>query len=62
MKTSFGDECMGNTQIKQWYKWFKGDRISVDSDLCSGWPLMAKTNDNIEQVQLAIHEDRQLTV
>ncbi len=30
MKTAFGDECMGNAQIKEWYKRFKDSSTSAD--------------------------------
>ncbi len=50
MITIFGDKCVGNTQIKEWYKRFKGGRIPVDSDPHSRWSLTAKINDNIEPV------------
>ncbi len=42
MKTAFGDCCMGNTQIKEWHKWFKDGCTSVDSDPHSGWPPVVK--------------------
>ncbi len=60
--TAFGDKCMGNTQIKEWYNSFKDSRRSVDSDLCSRQPSTAKTNDNIERVQHKINKGHQLTV
>lgn len=62
MKTAFGDECMSKTQIKDWYKRFKDGRTSVDSNPRSGRPSTTKTPGNIERVQLAINEDRRLTV
>ena len=51
-----------NTNIKEWYNRFKGDRTSVDSDSLSGRPSKIKTLDNIERVRLAIEGDRRLTV
>ncbi|EGI62944.1 FLJ37770-like protein [Acromyrmex echinatior] len=29
LQKAFGDECMGKTQIKEWYKQFKNGRTSV---------------------------------
>ncbi len=50
MMTVFGDECTGNRQIKEWYKRFEDERTTVDSDPCSGYPWITKTNDNIKHV------------
>ncbi|KAG5329102.1 GVQW3 protein, partial [Acromyrmex heyeri] len=36
LQKAFEDECMGKTQIKEWYKRFKNGRTSVDSDSRSG--------------------------
>ncbi len=47
---SIGDTCVGNTQIKEWYKWFKDGHPSVDSDPLSGQLSTARTNDDIECV------------
>lgn len=58
----FGDECMGKTQIKEWYKRFKSGRTSVDSDPRSGRPSTTTTPDNVERVRVAIEQDRRLTV
>lgn len=37
MKTVFGNERMGTTQIKEWYKPFKDGHTSVDRDSRSGF-------------------------
>ncbi len=62
MKIAILDECIGNKQIKEWYKWFEDGCTSVDSKLHSRWPLTTKTNDNIEHEGLAINEDCWLTM
>ncbi|KAJ8976979.1 hypothetical protein NQ317_006171 [Molorchus minor] len=62
LQKAFGDECMGKTQIKEWYKRFKSDRTSVDSDPRSDRPSMTTTPDNVERVRVAIEQDRRLTV
>ena len=56
------DESMGITQVKEWYRRFKNDRTSVDSDPRSGRPSLTTTLENIERVQLAIEGDRRLTL
>ena len=62
IQKAFGDECMGKTQIKEWYKHFKNSHTSVVSDLRSGRPSSTITPENIERVRLPIEEDRRLTV
>ena len=62
MQKAFGNECMSETRIKEWYNRFTRGRTSVDSDSCSGRPLTTKTLDNIQRVRLAIKGDRRLTV
>lgn len=62
LKKAFGEESMGMTQIKEWYKRFKNGRMSVDSDPRSGRPSSTLTTENIDRVRLAIEEDRRLTV
>ena len=56
------DESMGITQVKEWYRRFKNDGTSVDSDPRSGRPSLTTTLENIERVQLAIEGDRRLTL
>ena len=62
MQETFGNKFMSKTRIKEWYNRFKGGRIFVDSDSCSGRPSTTKKLDNIERVRLAIEGDRRLTV
>ena len=62
IQKAFGDESMGITQIKEWYRRFKNGRTSVDSDPRSGRPSLTKTPENIERVRLAIEGDHRLTV
>lgn len=58
----YGDESMGDTQIKEWFRRFKNGRISVESDERSGRPLTARNTENVERVRAAINENRRLTV
>ena len=62
IQKAFVGENMGITQIKEWYRWFKNGRTSVDSDPRSGRPSLTTTPENIERVRLAIEGDRRLTV
>ncbi|KAL4105054.1 hypothetical protein QTP88_020329 [Uroleucon formosanum] len=61
LQKAFGDDCMGKTQIKEWFKRFKNGRTSVASDPRSGRPSTGKTSDNVECVRAAIEQDHRLT-
>lgn len=54
MYKAFGDECMGITQITEWYKLFKNGRAFVDCEPRFGGPSTITTPNNIENVWLAI--------
>ena len=62
IQKAFGDDAMSATQIKVWYKCFKGGQKSVESDLCSGSPTTSRIPENVERVWAAINKDQQLTV
>ena len=62
IQKAFVDKSMGITQIKEWYRWFKNGRTSVDSDPRSSRLSLTTTPENIERVRLAIEGDRRLTV
>lgn len=57
-----GDMRMCNTQIKEWYRWFKDGPTSVERNPLSDVPWTAKPNENNERVLLAVNEDRLLIV
>ncbi|XP_025193608.1 protein GVQW3-like [Melanaphis sacchari] len=61
LQKAFGDDCMGKTQIKEWFKRFKNGRTFVASDPRSGRPSTGKTSDNVECVRAAIEQNRCLT-
>ena len=60
VQKAFVDKSMGITQIKEWYRWFKNGRISVDSGPRSGRPSLKTTPENMEHVRLVIEGDRRL--
>lgn len=62
LQKAFKDECMGKTQIKEWYRRFKSGRTSVVSDPRSGRPSTGTSSDNVERVRVAVEQDRHLTV
>ncbi|KYQ57711.1 hypothetical protein ALC60_03351 [Trachymyrmex zeteki] len=53
---------MSNIQIKEWFRWFKDGRVSVDSDPRSDRLSTSKTVENVERVRFAIDKNRRLTV
>ncbi|GFS69207.1 protein GVQW3 [Trichonephila clavipes] len=62
MKTAFGDETMSRARVFEWFRRFKEDRQSVNSDPRSGCPSTSRNEDKIAQVKAAVRSDRRLTV
>ncbi|GFV81724.1 histone-lysine n-methyltransferase setmar-like protein [Trichonephila clavipes] len=62
LQKAFKDECMGKTQIKEWYGRFKNGRTSVDSDPCSGRPSTGTSSHNVERVRVTVEQHRRLTI
>ncbi len=54
METAVGDECKGNTEIKEWYKWFNDGRTSVNDDHTLGdfWQQKQMITINLCNLQL----------
>ena len=53
---------MSEAQIKLWYRRFKDDRESVESDRRSGRPSTSRTPEYVESVRAAFNENRRMTV
>jgi hypothetical protein len=51
---TFGNEAMGCTQFKEWFKWFKERRLLVQSDEHSGRPSMGRNQLMIDKVCSAV--------
>ena len=62
IQQAFGNEALSPTQIKQWFKRFKDDRASVESDPRSGRPSTSRKEEVMDQVREKVLEDRCLTV
>ncbi|XP_033224050.1 protein GVQW3-like [Belonocnema kinseyi] len=62
LQKAFKDECMDQSQMKEWYRRFKSGRRSVESDPRSGRPPTGTSSDNVERVRVAVEQDRRLTV
>jgi len=61
LKTAFGEQAMGRSQIFQWFSQFKASRTSTDDDKGSGRPVSSSMPEMIERVHQIIHEDRRHT-
>jgi len=62
LKTAFGEQGMGHSQIFQWFSWFKAGRTSIDDDEYSGRRVSSSTPEMIERVRQIIREDRRHTI
>ena len=62
IQQAFGDEALSPTQLKQWFKCFKGGRASVKSDPRSERPSTSRKEEVMDQVREKVLEDRRLTV
>jgi len=61
LQQAYGEDAMGRTQVFDWFRLFKEDRTSVESDPCSGRPSTSR-NEMIAKVRTIIHNNRRLTV
>ena len=61
IQQAFGNEALGPTQIKQWFKRFKDGRASVESDPHLGRPSTSRKEEVVDQVRKKVLEDRHLT-
>ena len=62
LKTAFGEQAMGRSQIFQWFSRFKAGRTSIDDYECSGRPVSSSTPEMIERVCQIIREDHSRTI
>src|ERR1043165_2234155 len=62
LKAVFAEETLSTSTIYEWAKQFKEGRTSVDDDNRAGAPRTAVTRDNIAAVDLAIKQNRRISV
>ena len=62
LKTAFGEQAMGRSQIFLWFSRFKAGRTSTDDDERSGRPVSSSTSEMIDRVHRNIRENRRLTI
>jgi len=62
LKQAFGDSCMSRSQTFEWFVRFKNGGTSTANDDQSGWPSTATTPSKVEQVRVAVNQDRHRTI
>jgi hypothetical protein len=50
LREAFGEHSLGQTAVSEWHSCFKGGRVSVEDDECSGRPGTSKTKENVEKI------------
>ncbi|XP_013793861.1 putative uncharacterized protein FLJ37770 [Limulus polyphemus] len=62
IQTAFGDDAMGITQIKEWYKQFKDGRTTVESEPRSGRPSTCRNDQVIAKVNAMVMRNHRVTI
>ena len=62
LKQAFGDSCMSRSRTFEWFGRFKKGRTSIANDDRSGRPSTATTPSKVEQVRVAVSQDRCHTI
>jgi hypothetical protein len=62
IQNAFGKEAIGHMQAKEWFRWFKGGRTSVESDECSGRPSMSRNQLMTDEVHSVVLDDWRITI
>ncbi|XP_053960600.1 protein GVQW3-like [Anastrepha ludens] len=62
LRTAFGDDTMGITQIKEWFNRFKNGRTSVESEPRSGRPSTCRNEHVVAKVNAVVMRDRRATI
>ncbi|XP_072141894.1 protein GVQW3-like [Dermacentor andersoni] len=62
IQTTFGDNAMSTTQIKELHNRFKDGRTSGESEPRSGWPSTCRDDQVIAEVNAVVKQDRRATI
>jgi len=62
LKQAFGDSCMSHSRTFEWFGRFKNCKTSTANDDLSGRPSTATTPSKVEQVRVAVNQDRRRTI
>jgi hypothetical protein len=59
IQKTFGNEAMGHTHVKEWFRLFKEGWTSVESDECAG---MSRNQLMIDKEGSAMMDDRRIKI
>jgi hypothetical protein len=62
IQNAFGNEAMGCTRVKEWFRQFKEGLMSAESDECLGRPSMSRNQVMIDKVCSAVMGNRRITI
>jgi hypothetical protein len=62
LQQTFGEDALGRTQVSVWFRRFRENRTSVESDLRSGRPSTSRKEEIIATVRNFFLNNRRLTV
>ena len=62
IQKGFGNEALGCTQIKEWFRWCKEGRTSVESDEHSGRPATGRNQLMIDKVHFSMLDNQRITI
>jgi len=62
LQQAYGEDAMGRTEVCDWFRRFKEDRTSVESDTRSGRPSTSRNEEMVAKVRTIVLNNRRLTV
>ncbi|KOC61326.1 Putative uncharacterized protein FLJ37770, partial [Habropoda laboriosa] len=61
MQNAYGSDCLGRTQLFEWYSRFKNGRRTLEDVPRKGRPSTSRTYENLERVRMLLVKDRRMT-
>jgi len=49
LETAYGDDCLSQSKVFEWYAWFKNGRHSLEGDPRDGRLSTSTTDENVER-------------
>jgi len=62
LQAAFGQSCLSQSKIFEWYSHFKSGRQSFEDDPCPGRPSTSHTKETMARVREIIRADQRLTI
>jgi hypothetical protein len=62
IKKAFGNEAMGHTHVKEWFRLFKEGQMSVENDALSESPSVSRNQLMIDNVRTAVLDNQRITI